>query len=82
MVATIELATLMAPELASLHGRREHAQLLWMLRKPDSLEEAGLSVEDLPLLTKSIRIVNDGFTITGNHVVRSEITKVLGPSPT
>jgi hypothetical protein len=34
------------------------------------MEGAGLSVEDLPLLAKSIRIVHDLFTVTGNVVPR------------
>ena len=44
-----------------------------MLRETKGLEEAGLSVEDLPLLAKRIRIVNDGFTVTGDHVTHCEI---------
>jgi hypothetical protein len=41
-----------------------------MLRETKGLNEAGLSVEDLPLLAKSIRIIHDDFTVTGNVVPR------------
>jgi hypothetical protein len=59
-------------ELASLHGRRERA-LHRMLRETKTLEEGGFSFEDLPLLAKCIRIVEDGFTITGNHAPLSKV---------
>jgi hypothetical protein len=39
------------------------------------MEEAGLSIKDLPLLTKSIRISYDSFsTNAGNHVAHSKVT--------
>jgi hypothetical protein len=41
-----------------------------MLRETKGLNEAGLSVEDLPLLAKCIRIIHDDFTVTGNVVPR------------
>jgi hypothetical protein len=37
--------------------------MLWMLRETNRMEEARLGVEDLPLLTKGIRIVHDVFTV-------------------
>jgi hypothetical protein len=55
-----------------------------MLRETKRTEEAGLGVENLPLLTESIHIVNGRLTISRNHVAHSEIahetsaiTKVL-----
>jgi hypothetical protein len=45
-----------------------------MLGKANSLEEAGISVENLPFLAKSIDIVDDSFTITGDHVAHTEIS--------
>jgi hypothetical protein len=59
-------------ELASLYGSR-HGADLWMLRETHGLEEAGLSVQNLPFLTESIRIVNDRFSVTRNHVAHGEI---------
>jgi hypothetical protein len=60
-------------ELACLLGRRKRAYLLGMLRETSGMEEAGLSIENLPFLTESIHIVNDRFTVTRNHVAHSEI---------
>jgi hypothetical protein len=45
-----------------------------MLGKANSLEEADISVENLPFLAKSIDIVDDSFTITGDHVAHTEIS--------
>jgi hypothetical protein len=71
-------------ELACLRGRRERAHLLWMLRETNRMEEAGLNVEDLPLMAESIPVVNDSLSVAGNHAALSEvaheadaITKVL-----
>jgi hypothetical protein len=49
-------------------GRRKGA-LLWTLRETNSLEEARLSVENLPFLAKSIRCGHVSFAITGNHAL-------------
>jgi hypothetical protein len=65
-------------ELASLLGRKDRA-LHWMLRETKSLEEAGgFSVENLPLLAKRIRTVEDGLTITG--IMRPCPKSPMGPT--
>jgi hypothetical protein len=52
------------------YGRRQRAHPLWMLRETNRMEER-LSVEDPPLLTKSIRIVRDCLARrAGNHAAR------------
>jgi hypothetical protein len=45
-----------------------------MLRETKPREKAGLTAEDLPLLAKIIRIVEDGLTITSKHVSLSKVT--------
>jgi hypothetical protein len=59
-------------ELACLLGSR-HRTNVRMLRETNRIEEDGLSFEDLPLLAKSIRIVKDGVTVTGEHAAHCEI---------
>jgi hypothetical protein len=54
-------------ELVSLHGSW-HGALLRVPRETNRLEDRGLGVKDLSSLAKRIRIVEDGFTVTGNHV--------------
>jgi hypothetical protein len=74
-------------ELACLYGKRKRAQLLWMLRETNSMEEAVFGVENLSFLTEGTDVVNDRLTVTRNHVAHSEIaqeasaiTKVLVPT--
>jgi hypothetical protein len=43
-----------------------------MLRETKTLEEARFGVENQPFLAKNIRVGDDGFAITGDHVARSE----------
>jgi hypothetical protein len=63
-------------ETATQHVGRlwsRHGALLRVLWETDSLEERGLGVQDLPLLAKSIRIVENGVTVTGNHMAHAEV---------
>jgi hypothetical protein len=72
-------------ELASSLGGSRHGAHLRMLRKTQGMEELGLRVENLPVLAKSIGIVNDSLSVTANHVTRFEsaheantLAKMLG----